>query len=163
MSINLLTDIFRSKRALKIPPEIEQRFKEEELCRRCGLCCYGSVRYKGRLVIIKELPCKYLELDAGGKATCRIYPDRHQLAPWCQRVERKTVEAGLFPDDCPYVQGIEGYQGKVLLVGEEKKKFYRWLSENINPQPQPEYLEDEVWRNFLAKFGIYYNTRAQSE
>ena len=96
MSINLLTDIFRSKRALKIPPEIEQRFKEEELCRRCGLCCYGSVRYKGRLVIIKELPCRYLRLMLREKLPARFIKAGISLLPGASGWRERQLRQGCF-------------------------------------------------------------------
>lgn len=151
MSINLLADVFGFKRPVKIPPEIEQRFNDESLCARCGLCCYGSVRYKGRLVIILDLPCKYLRKEENGRATCTVYPERHKIAPWCQTVNKESVQAGLFPNTCPYVQGIAGYEGKILLSKEKEKEFYRWLKRHFSDRSKPEYLSEECWQKFLEK------------
>lgn len=149
MNINLISKIFRPKRVLKISPEIEQKFSDENLCRKCGKCCYCSLLYKNRLTIIPELPCKYLVKQTESKAICSIYPVRQKIAPWCNSVNKKTVNSGLFPDDCPYVKDIPGYQGKVLLAGEERRNFYIMLKKIFPSQLQPEYISEHHWLKFI--------------
>jgi|GEM_PF-1269152 len=150
MSINLLSEILGLRKPILIPPEVEEKFSDEKLCRRCGLCCYGSVPYQGKLAIILDLPCKYLIQEGEKKNTCAIYPARHQIAKWCQGVNPKSVARGLFPNDCPYVQGIQGYQGKVLIPYQENAQFYNFLQKTFRHQPCPEYLKPSDWQKFLS-------------
>jgi uncharacterized cysteine cluster protein YcgN (CxxCxxCC family) len=154
MSVNLLTDFFGFPRSYKISAEVEQRFANGSLCQKCGRCCHGSIHYKGVLVMLPELPCKYLNRINENMATCSVYEDRNRFAKWCQRVSRESIGNGLFPADCPYTQGIAGYRGKALLPEEEQKKFYEWLKKMFSGQPRPEYLKESDWDNFLDKLGI---------
>lgn len=154
MRANLLTDFFGLPRYYRISEEVEQRFSDGGLCRRCGRCCHGSIHYKGRLVMIPELPCRYLTPLNENSAVCSVYDDRAQFAKWCQRVSKESIGNGLFPADCPYTQGIAGYQGKTYLADDELKKYYRWLKKMFSGQPRPEYLKESDWNNLLNKLGI---------
>jgi len=149
MSINLLADIFRTRKSLAIPEEIAQKFSDESLCRKCGQCCYSSVLYQDRLTIIPDLPCKYLKKQNENMAICSIYSERQKVARWCNNVTKDTVCKGLFPDDCPYVQNIPGYQGKVMISGQEKERFYLWLSRTFPDQIRPEYISELDWGKFI--------------
>jgi uncharacterized cysteine cluster protein YcgN (CxxCxxCC family) len=151
MSINLLADIFKRKRALQIPEQIARKFSDESVCRQCGQCCYSSVLYEDRLVIIPELPCKYLVKKSDTVAVCAIYPNRHQLVKWCNPVNQSTVAKGLFPDDCPYVKDIPGYVGKTQMGDSGKKEFYMTLRRTFPNQMRPEYINESDWDKFLLK------------
>jgi hypothetical protein len=150
MSVNLLTDYFGIRKN-KIPRGFDARFDDESLCRKCGTCCYGSIHYRGRLIIIRELPCKYLAPMDEHSSLCTIYDHRQEHARWCQRVSRESVSNGLFPNDCPYVRGIRGYHGKIYPRPEESAKFYAWLKKIFSGQPRPEYLKETDWQKFLQK------------
>jgi len=149
MSINLLVNIFRGRRSLQIPEEIERKFSDESLCRKCGQCCYSSIPYQDRLTIIPDLPCKYLVKQSETITTCSIYPERQQLVKWCNLVTRDTVCKGLFPQDCPYVKDIPGYQGKVMIADQEREQFYLMLSRIFPDQMRPEYLGEPDWERFI--------------
>lgn len=151
MSFNLLAEFFKFRRGLVIPQEVEQRFSEESLCRKCGKCCYVSVFYQGRLTIIPELPCRYLVRKSEEVAVCSVYFKRHQVASWCNSVNRDTVSRRLFPDDCVYVRGISGYQGKVMISEGGRLRFYQYLREIFPGQTKPAYISDSDWNNFLLK------------
>jgi hypothetical protein len=153
MSVNLIADYFGIRKN-KIPQEFDARFADESLCKKCGRCCYGSIQYRGKLAIIRELPCKYLLPHDNKTNTCSIYSERQTIAKWCQRVSRESVHNGLFPDDCPYVAGIPGYRGKMFLSGEEEIKYYSWLRKIFTDQPKPEYLNESDWQRFLVKLAI---------
>jgi len=154
MSVNLLADYFGIKKNLAIPPEVQRKFPDESLCRKCGTCCLGSTYFQGKLAIIPELPCKYLSRVDENTAVCAIYQNRHQIVKWCKRVTKQSVRNGLFPADCPYVRGIDGYRGKTFLNGDQEKKFYRWLKKVFEDQPRPEYLAEEDWHKFREKLGL---------
>lgn len=80
----------------------------EELCRRCGKCCREKLMVCG-VVFATPVMCDWYDKATG---LCRVYERRHQVNPYC--LDRKTAIAkGVFPADCPYVQGIKGYAGPV--------------------------------------------------
>lgn len=87
--------------------------EHEARCLQCGRCCeftaidtQGVRRRTGKF-------CPYLcepdRLD--GKRRCRVYPVRASV-PWCVTLER-AIAQHTPPNDCPYVQGIEGYRCNV--------------------------------------------------
>ena len=51
------------------------------------------------------MPCPNLDTES---RLCLIYEDRHRLNPECLTVP-KGIARGVFPADCPYVAGLEGY------------------------------------------------------
>jgi uncharacterized cysteine cluster protein YcgN (CxxCxxCC family) len=154
MSFNLLTDFFGMSKYFKIPREIEARFPDESLCQKCGRCCYGSIPRGGTLIIISELPCRYLVRSDDHTATCSIYGNRHAVAKWCQTVNRKSVNQGLFPADCPYVRGIPNYRGKAALAENDREEFYRWVKDIFDGQPRPDYLAEKDWNLFFERLGL---------
>ena len=77
----------------------------EVLCRRCGRCCYAKIVIDGEIVYL-PFPCPYLDEDT---RLCTIYERRHEVNPDCLTLE-EGIRIGVFPADCPYVAGIEGYK-----------------------------------------------------
>ena len=84
--------------------------EDESLCRKCGRCCYAKTIVEGR-VIQTHVPCRYLDTVTN---LCTMYERRHEVNPHCLTV-REGIEQGVFPADCPYVQGIEGYVPPIQL------------------------------------------------
>ena len=80
------------------PPEHEAK------CRRCGRCCYEKLIIDGH-VFTTRTPCRYLDVTA---RTCTVYERRLDLNPRCLTVPQ-GIELGVFPADCPYVQGLHDY------------------------------------------------------
>ena len=77
---------------------------DEARCRRCGRCC--TVKYVvGGVVFTGEGCCRHLDRDS---LLCTIYERRREINPDCLDV-RTGLKLGVFPPDCPYVQGIEDY------------------------------------------------------
>ena len=70
----------------------------EEICERCGRCCYEKIEYRERIFYTNK-PCPYL--DIAGKR-CRIYQQRDRLQPDCVRLTPELIAAGVLPADCPY-------------------------------------------------------------
>jgi hypothetical protein len=133
---------------LRIPPESRERFSDESLCRRCGLCCHSGVTYKGRLILLKDLPCRYLVYESENFTSCMIY-ERREETGWCNKVSVRNVSKGLFPNDCPYVGGIPNYSGKVVPTEDEFKECLPYLRKVFRNYPQPEYISTPVWNRFL--------------
>jgi Uncharacterized conserved protein len=84
--------------------------EREALCRRCGICCHEKIRF-GEMVVITDVPCKFLDVETN---LCTVYEERFSRQPLCTTAAR-SAEAGALPDDCPYVGGISKYPAPQLL------------------------------------------------
>jgi hypothetical protein len=131
----------------EIPRAVEARFDDEGLCRRCGSCCHSAIKVGGRLVLLLDLPCRYLTRAADGRACCRIYARREKTG-FCNKLSRESVARDLFPPDCPYVQGIPRYQGKIAVNPEEFQGLRPDLREIFRDYPQPAAVSARHWRRF---------------
>jgi hypothetical protein len=78
--------------------------KHEALCRRCGRCCYETYVVEDA-VFRSHTPCAYLDVETN---SCTVYERRLEINSRCMDVET-GIRFGVFPADCPYVQGREGY------------------------------------------------------
>jgi uncharacterized cysteine cluster protein YcgN (CxxCxxCC family) len=72
----------------------------EEICERCGRCCYEKYNYRGK-IFYTNIPCQYLDTETN---LCRIYNRRTELNPDCVKLTPELVKAGILPEDCPYVR-----------------------------------------------------------
>lgn len=133
--------------ATGITPPVKAQFQDEALCRRCGVCCLSGVRIKDKIVLLRELPCKYLAFEPDGLASCSVYPSR-ELTGWCHRVGVESVRRELFAADCPYVQGIPRYGGKIELSPEEFNEIKPILRNVFKLLAKPEYLRLSDWNRF---------------
>lgn len=96
---------------------------EEDLCKRCGLCCHVSIKVGRSNIVLPGLHCRYLLVE-GDKSTCTVYDRRFEVAYWC--LDRKTaLERHLMAADCPYHLGFKDSEGKIMLhqrlIGEVAK------------------------------------------
>ncbi len=131
-----------------IDKEARQRFDDEGLCRRCGKCCHAAVRVYDRLVLLSDLPCRYLAYQDDGKALCTVYYLR-ELTGWCHKTSTESVRKQLYPPDCPYVQGIPHYRGKVELSAEEFEQIKPVLQKIFKGWPLPRYVTKKSWERFI--------------
>lgn len=76
----------------------------EALCRRCGRCCYEKYVVEER-VFTSRKPCPHLDVKT---RCCKVYEQRRKVNPRCVTVA-EGINMGVFPADCPYVQGVKGY------------------------------------------------------
>ncbi|MEE9392069.1 MAG: YcgN family cysteine cluster protein [Planctomycetota bacterium] len=76
----------------------------EALCTKCGKCCTEKVEIDGTIYISKKY-CRFLDQTT---MECEVYENRFEAEPGCATVD-KGLKMGIFPADCPYVEGIEGY------------------------------------------------------
>ena len=83
----------------KLPPE-----DWEALCRRCGKCCAEKLDIDGTIYITKKM-CRFLDSKT---RQCTVYPDRYRAEPDCLST-LEGLPMMVFPSDCPYTKGIEGY------------------------------------------------------
>ena len=76
----------------------------DDLCRRCGRCCYAKVIIDD--VYSTDVPCQYLDTASNN---CTVYERRFELNPECLTVPQ-GIRARVFPADCPYVADVKGYR-----------------------------------------------------
>jgi uncharacterized protein len=138
--------------ATGITPEIKKRFDEENVCKRCGWCCFSAVRIKGVMVILEDLPCKHLVENENGKKICAVYEERESTG-WCWKIGVESIRKELFPPSCGYVQDLPHYKGKILLPPEKFEKTIPILIKIFKGFPKPDYVSAKSWLNFLHKIG----------
>jgi len=86
----------------------------EDLCRRCGGCCYEKIEHDDGFIEHTETPCRYL--DAKTKL-CLVYEERFEVCPDCLPVTPETVaELRWLPEDCGYVVYQRRGRGRVPRV-----------------------------------------------
>jgi len=134
--------------ATGISPEVRERFNRENLCRRCGLCCHSAIRIKGRMVVLRDLPCKFLAYAPDGLAFCTVYKIR-LLTGWCHKISVESIRKELFPPDCPYVRGVTGYKGKVELSSQEFESIKPALVHIFKDLHKPEFVREKHWQRFI--------------
>jgi uncharacterized cysteine cluster protein YcgN (CxxCxxCC family) len=146
-----MTRIFRGilEAASGITPEIKARFGDEELCRRCGRCCYSGIRIKNKMVLLKDLPCKHLTYEPDGAAFCTVYQTR-ELTGWCNKISVESIRKELFPPDCPYVKDIAGYKGKIEIDAREFEEIKPILINAFKIADRPQYVRYSDWKKFLT-------------
>lgn len=85
----------------------------EEVCRRCGLCCFEkSVDQRGRFVTTRT-PCRHLDIVS---RTCRVYHKRLDVGEGCVKLTPELVAAAdWLPEHCAY----RAFQGTATR-GEER-------------------------------------------
>lgn len=93
----------------------------EDLCRRCGLCCYAKVIIRGE-IYYTDIPCHHLDTRTN---LCTVYERRFEVEPDCLTVE-EGIKCRVFPADCPYVKGLKGYRAPHIDCDrEEMGRVYR--------------------------------------
>jgi uncharacterized protein len=146
--INLLRNLLSS--AIRVPAEVKARFEDDGLCRRCGRCCIGATRVRDRMIMIPDLPCKFLQVLPDQTTRCTIYPIR-ELTGFCNRINLDSIRRELFPPDCPYMAGIAGYRGKVLLPAAEFEAVKPILRNIFRIIDRPDYVRPQDWDRLLRE------------
>lgn len=90
----------------------------DAICVRCARCCYEKIDFNGK-IFYTEKPCAQLDPVT---RECRVYRQRNQIEPDCQRLTPETIGAGLLPADCPYVSHIANYPAPVLNKRQDTDK-----------------------------------------
>lgn len=72
----------------------------EDICRRCGLCCFEkSVDKSGRFKTTR-IPCQHLDIVS---RECRVYHKRLEVGEGCVKLTPQIVsQADWLPESCAY-------------------------------------------------------------
>ncbi|MFO8057017.1 MAG: hypothetical protein R6V10_06960 [bacterium] len=133
-----------------IDEQVRQRFDDESLCQRCGKCCHAAIRVRDRMVLLQDLPCRYLSYQEDGHALCTVYHLR-EFTGWCCQTSVESVRKELYPPDCPYVQDIPHYRGKIELSAEEFEEIKPVLRKIFKGWPRPSYVTAKAWERFIHR------------
>lgn len=81
--------------------EIEKTDQQwEQLCHRCGLCCFEKIEDEKGTVFFTATPCRYLDIIS---RECRIYERRFTVNPDCIKLTPDLVKnLHWLHDDCGY-------------------------------------------------------------
>ena len=82
---------------------LKWRGRWDELCARCGLCCYArTVLPPDEVIVELSAPCKYLD---GDTHLCSVYENRFRTNPRCRRIHLgKVLFNRSMPPGCAYVR-----------------------------------------------------------
>jgi uncharacterized cysteine cluster protein YcgN (CxxCxxCC family) len=79
-------------------------------CNRCGKCCYYKVYILGQSYF-SDKHCPFFDPETN---LCKNYEDRFSNGVGCLTVE-EAIEKSALPNDCPYVEDIEDYEGPIII------------------------------------------------
>lgn len=72
----------------------------EELCNRCGLCCFEKKIDTYNRIITTRVACRYLDLFS---RECKVYHKRFEVGEECQKLTPEVVaQVNWLPDKCAY-------------------------------------------------------------
>ncbi len=98
----------------------------ENMCQRCGRCCYEKIDHGGK-IYVTDIPCNHLNLQT---KECRIYAQRCQRQNGCVALTAEIIALGVLPVDCPYVAVKQSYNAPLdwQLLPEEVRTA--WLMDH---------------------------------
>ena len=72
----------------------------EDLCERCGLCCFEKIEDERGTIFFTRTPCRYLDVVS---RECRVYARRFAINPECVKLTPELVrELSWLHDGCAY-------------------------------------------------------------
>ena len=72
----------------------------EDICNRCGLCCFEKIIDEKNRVITTRVPCRFLDLFS---RECKVYHKRFEVGEECQKLTPEVVATvNWLPDECAY-------------------------------------------------------------
>ena len=87
---------------MKSPRRIQKQRQWDEICKKCGLCCYQKEYRSGVMTINMNRPCPYLVVETG---LCMVYETRFKVCPDCKKVNLpRAMLSSLLPAECAYVE-----------------------------------------------------------
>ena len=78
----------------------------ENLCKRCGLCCFEKIENERGTIYFTRTPCRYLDVVT---RECKVYERRFLINPECVKLTPALVrKIRWLHDDCGYRQALKG-------------------------------------------------------
>ena len=80
----------------------------EELCDRCGVCCFEKIEDENGNIFFTQTPCRYLDVET---RLCKIYERRFEINPECVKLSPDMIETlPWLHDRCAHMKkfGLKG-------------------------------------------------------
>jgi uncharacterized cysteine cluster protein YcgN (CxxCxxCC family) len=92
--------------------ELSEKFPEN-LCMRCGKCCFYKKKLDNGLLYFTNEHCKHLEFLEDGTTKCSVYASR-KLIEHCLSIE-EAIFLSCLPKECPYIKKVKNYAAPIDL------------------------------------------------
>jgi uncharacterized cysteine cluster protein YcgN (CxxCxxCC family) len=122
----------------------------EGACTHCGSCCHPVVFVNGVRIVVKAIGCRFLARGDDGKSRCTVYDERAAKAPWCMDL-RRGLKVEVFPDDCPYVEGLDRYKGPEVLNEFRYGLVEGLLRDAMKEDACPPWADPAAWEAFVKR------------
>ena len=81
-------------------PESNDMQQWEDLCLRCGECCFEKKIDRKGAILTTKIPCRFLDIHT---RDCRIYHQRLQAEEDCIKLSPENLaELDWLPENCAY-------------------------------------------------------------
>jgi uncharacterized cysteine cluster protein YcgN (CxxCxxCC family) len=110
--LETLTNIYIFKYAPNMKNNDNMSTEWENLCNKCGSCCFEKIEDESGTIFFTNTPCRYLDVES---RFCKIYDRRFEIYPDCIKLTEDLVrELAWLDDDCGYRKnfGITRKAGK---------------------------------------------------
>jgi len=91
------------------PTGVEEKLSLEEwenLCKRCGQCCFEKWVKEDGTIRPTDIPCRFLDIIT---RECKVYHKRFDVDEGCVKLTPTVVETVQWlPPECAYVERIQG-------------------------------------------------------
>jgi len=90
--------------SLEMKNDKKRHLTWENLCKKCGLCCFEKIEDEQGTIFFTAIPCRYLDVVT---RECRIYPRRFEIYPDCIKLTEDLVrKIPWLHDDCGYREAL---------------------------------------------------------
>jgi len=90
--------------SLEMKNDKEHHHAWENLCKKCGLCCFEKIEDEHGTIFFTSTACRYLDVVT---RKCRIYPRRFEIYPDCIKLTEDLVrELPWLHDECGYCEAL---------------------------------------------------------
>ncbi len=74
----------------------------DEICNRCGQCCFNKIIEEDGTVYATPIPCRYFDIVS---RSCKVYHKRFETGEECIKLTPEVVRNAVWlPDECAYVK-----------------------------------------------------------
>ncbi len=105
--------------------KIVDETKWEDICDKCGKCCYEKIDLGGGVIKYTDVPCEHLDTETN---LCKIYANRGEIEPDCITLTQDLVRSlHWLPEHCAYLQYVRHHDtlARVRAIEESKRKKRR--------------------------------------
>ena len=76
----------------------------EEICSRCGQCCFNKIIEEDGTVYTTPIPCRFFDVVT---RTCKVYHKRFETGEECLKLTPNLVRNAVWlPEDCAYIVAL---------------------------------------------------------